>query len=132
MAVRLEELAQGRHRHLVPAADVDAAQEDEVSGRASDVRRDAFGELLHDLDLRVVFEERQVAACHELDRDRHLVPDVEQRLDELIGRAGVRGPARRSLSASPSNGGGEAGGSDRVADASMSEYFQFSAQTASR
>ena len=32
VAVRLEELAQGRHRHLVPAADVDAAQEDEVSG----------------------------------------------------------------------------------------------------
>ena len=32
MAVRLEELAQSRHRHLVLAADVDAAQEDEVSG----------------------------------------------------------------------------------------------------
>ena len=31
----LEELAQGRHRHLVPAADVDAAQEDEVSGQAA-------------------------------------------------------------------------------------------------
>jgi hypothetical protein len=32
VAVRLEELAQRRHRHLVPAADVDPAQEDEVSG----------------------------------------------------------------------------------------------------
>ena len=32
VAVRLEEVAQGRHRHLVPAADVDPAQEDEVSG----------------------------------------------------------------------------------------------------
>ena len=31
VAMRLEELAQRRHRHLVPATDVDAAQEDEVS-----------------------------------------------------------------------------------------------------
>jgi hypothetical protein len=65
--------------------------------RPSDVRGDALGELLHDLDLSVVFEERQVATCHELDRDRHLVPDVEERLHELIGRAGVRGPARQEL-----------------------------------
>jgi len=32
VAVRLEELPQGCHRQLVPAADVDAAEEDEVSG----------------------------------------------------------------------------------------------------
>jgi hypothetical protein len=32
VAVRLEELAQRRHGHLVLAADVDPAQEDEISG----------------------------------------------------------------------------------------------------
>ena len=57
------------------------------------MRRDALGELLHQLDLRVVLEQRQMAAGHELDRDRHLALDVEQRLDELVGRAGVRRPA---------------------------------------
>ena len=31
VGVRLEELAQSRHRYLVPATDVDTAQEDEVS-----------------------------------------------------------------------------------------------------
>ena len=56
------------------------------------MRRNPLGELLHHLDLRVVLEQRQVAARHELDRDRHLTPDLEQRLDELVGRAGVRGP----------------------------------------
>ena len=32
LAVAAEELAKGGHSHLVPAAHVDAAQEDEVSG----------------------------------------------------------------------------------------------------
>src|SRR3954447_2619159 len=36
VAVRLEELAEGPHRDLVPAADVDPAQEDEVSGHAEE------------------------------------------------------------------------------------------------
>jgi hypothetical protein len=58
------------------------------------MRRDALGELLHDLDLRVVLEHGQVAARHELDRDRHLAPDPEQHLDELLRRARVCGPAR--------------------------------------
>ena len=94
--------------------------------------RDAFGQLLYDRDLRVVLEERQVAARHELDRDGNLSPDLEQRLDEFVGVPACVVRRDRSLSASPSNGGGEAAGSDRVADASMSEYFQFSVQTASR
>ena len=45
VAVRFEELAKGGHRHLVPAAYVDAAQEDEVSGhraRRMSCRRSAY------------------------------------------------------------------------------------------
>ena len=95
---------------------------------ASEVRGDPLGELLHNLDLRVVFEQRQVAARHELDRDRYLTSDLEQRLDELVCRAGVRGPPREKLLGVALERGGDAAGSDRVAEASTSEYFQFSAQ----
>ena len=49
----------------------------------SDVGRDVLGELLHQLELRLVLEEREVAPGDELDRHARLAPDVEQRLDEL-------------------------------------------------
>jgi hypothetical protein len=58
------------------------------------VRRDSLGEQLHDLDLGLVVEQRQVAPRHELDRNRNHVANREQGVDELAGRAGVRGPAQ--------------------------------------
>ena len=39
----------------------------------------AFGELLHELDLRLVSDQGQMAPGHELDRDRNLVPHLEHR-----------------------------------------------------
>ena len=96
------------------------------------MRGDALGELLHDLDLGGVLEEWQVAPRNELDRHRHLPPNSEQRLNELIGRAGVRGASRQELLVLAFEWGRGGAGSGRVAEASMSEYFQFSAQTASR
>src|SRR4029079_3461070 len=60
-----------------------------------DVRGDALRELLHELDLRIPLEQRQVAPRHELDWDRHPVPHLEQDFDELVRGASVRGPARQ-------------------------------------
>ena len=73
-----------------------------------------------------------MAARHELDRHRNPVPHLEQRLDELVGRAGVRGPARQQRLVRALERGRGGRRKRPAADASMSQYFQFSAQTASR
>jgi len=56
------------------------------------MRRDAFGEELHQLELGLIPKQREVAASHELDRHAGLLPDVEQRLDELVRGPGVGRP----------------------------------------
>ena len=95
--------------------------------------RDALGELLHQVDLRVVLEEREVAPRDELDGHPRLLPDVEQGLDELVGRSRRTSPGpSASASSGRSNGGADGGGSGRVAEASMSEYFHCIAHSASR
>ena len=78
---------------------------------------DALGELLHQVDLHVVLEEREVAPCHELHRHPCLPPDVEQGLDELVRVRRIARPLTSS-SSGRSNCGADAGG--RVAEASMS------------
>ena len=79
-------------------------------GVRSDVGRDALGELLHQVDLRVVLEQREVAARHELDGHAGLVPDVEQRLDELVGACRrTSSGASAGASSGRSNGGGDGG-----------------------
>ena len=94
--------------------------------------RDALSELLHEVHLLVVAEEREVAAGHELHGHLDPSPDVEQGLDELVRRPGVRRPAlqERLIRATERRRGG--GGSGREAEASMSEYFHCIAHSASR
>ena len=59
------------------------------------MRRDAFGELLHDLDLRVVLDQRQVAARYEL--DRHGRPEFSQLLPAPLGPEGLLSIPHRNL-----------------------------------
>ena len=102
------------------------------SAVTSDVGRDALGELPHQVDLRVVLEEREVAPRHELEGHPRPLPDVEQGLDELVGVPAYVALPFSSASSGRSNGGGDGGGSGRVAEASMSEYFHCIAHSASR
>ncbi len=49
----------------------------------------------HQVGLRLVLEEREVAPRDELDGHARLLSDVEQGLDELVGNPGVDRPSLR-------------------------------------